>query len=182
MSDVLNSQADAILTRLEEQTGKPLRAMLEVSDRCNEVCLHCYQVQGQKGEMTTAQVKSVMDELAQMGVLIITISGGEATLRHDFIELLEHARKLGFAVRLFTNGLTMTRALALEQRNALFGNLQRVRRQRLEHELDRRRGERVRRQHALRELDDLGRGDDEAAAHARERHELRQVRSSTTCS
>jgi radical SAM protein with 4Fe4S-binding SPASM domain len=105
-----------MLARIEEQTGKPLRAMIEVSDRCNEVCLHCYQVQGQKGEMSTEQLKSVLDELARMGVLILTISGGEATLRHDFIELLEHMRKLGFAVRLFTNGLTMTRELALEMK------------------------------------------------------------------
>jgi radical SAM protein with 4Fe4S-binding SPASM domain len=62
--------------------------------------------------MTTEQIKSVMDELAQMGVLMLTLSGGEATLRPDFIELVAHARKRSFAVRLFTNGLTMTRELA----------------------------------------------------------------------
>ncbi len=116
MSDILHTQADLIVARLEQRTGKTMRAMLEVSDRCNEVCVHCYQVQGQKGELSTAELKSVMDELAQMGVLILTLSGGEATLRHDFIELLEHARKLGFAVRLFTNGLSMTRALAMEMK------------------------------------------------------------------
>ena len=89
-------------------------AMLEISDRCNEVCVHCYQEQGQKGEMTTEQIKVVIDELAAMGVLVLTISGGEATLRPDFIELVTHARKHSFVVRLFTNGLTMTRELAAE--------------------------------------------------------------------
>jgi radical SAM protein with 4Fe4S-binding SPASM domain len=101
-----------MLSRIEQATGRPLRAMIEISDRCNEVCVHCYQEQGRKGEMTTEQIKGVMDELAQLGVLILTLSGGEATLRKDFLELVAHARARGFAVRLFTNGLTMTAELA----------------------------------------------------------------------
>lgn len=114
MSDILDTRGDLLLSILEQQSGQPLRAMIEVSDRCNEVCVHCYQEQGRKGEMSTEQVKAVIDELADIGVLVLTISGGEATLRHDFIELLEHARKRSFAIRLFTNGLSMTRELAAE--------------------------------------------------------------------
>ena len=112
MSGAPAGEAEVILSRIEATSGRPLRAMIEISDRCNEVCVHCYQVQGQKGEMTTAQIKTVMDELAELGVLVLTISGGEATLRKDFLELLAHARGCGFAIRLFTNGLTMTRDLA----------------------------------------------------------------------
>ncbi|HKU42105.1 MAG TPA: radical SAM protein [Polyangiales bacterium] len=101
-----------MLERLVSEWQVPLTAMLEISDRCNEVCVHCYQQQGQKGEMTTEQVCAVLDELAELGVLLLTISGGEATLRSDFLQIVEHARRKGFAVRLFTNGLTMTRELA----------------------------------------------------------------------
>ena len=100
MSEIPRDRAELMLMELEERSGKPLRAMLEISDRCNEVCVHCYQVQGQKGEMSTEQLKALIDELAAMGVLMLTISGGEATLRSDFIELLEHARAKAFAVRL----------------------------------------------------------------------------------
>jgi radical SAM protein with 4Fe4S-binding SPASM domain len=114
MSEPITKSADVLLSALARRTGKPLGAMIEISDRCNEVCVHCYQEQGLKGEMTTDQIKSVMDELAQMGVLMLTLSGGEATLRPDFLELVEHARKRAFAVRLYTNGLTMTRELAAE--------------------------------------------------------------------
>lgn len=112
MSEAQSRGADVLLSQLEQASGRPLRAMIEISDRCNEVCVHCYQEQGRKGEMTTAEIKGVMDELAELGVLILTISGGEATLRTDFLELVAHARTRGFAVRLFTNGLTMTRELA----------------------------------------------------------------------
>ena len=110
------TSAAALLERLEAESGKPLRAMLEISDRCNEVCVHCYQVQGQKGELSTAEWKRVLDELAEAGVLLLTLSGGEATLRHDFLELVAYARQRDFVVRVFTNGLTMTPELAAELR------------------------------------------------------------------
>jgi radical SAM protein with 4Fe4S-binding SPASM domain len=105
-------EAEAILDRFEASSRTPLRAMIEVSDRCNEVCVHCYQEQGRKGELGTDELCAVIDELAERGVLFLTISGGEATLRKDFLEIVAHARARGFAIRLYTNGLTMTDALA----------------------------------------------------------------------
>jgi radical SAM protein with 4Fe4S-binding SPASM domain len=107
------TSASTVLGALDESHDSPLAAMLELADRCNEVCVHCYQIQGQKGEMTTEQVFRVLDDLARMGVLFLTLSGGEVTLRRDFLEIVRHARKLQFAVKIFTNGLTMTESLAI---------------------------------------------------------------------
>jgi radical SAM protein with 4Fe4S-binding SPASM domain len=106
------TSAASLIARLKKDEHAPMSAMIEIADRCNEVCVHCYQVQGQKGEISTGEWKTILDELAEMGVLFLTISGGEATLRKDFLELVEHARKRRFAVKVFTNGLTMTRELA----------------------------------------------------------------------
>jgi radical SAM protein with 4Fe4S-binding SPASM domain len=106
------TSAAALFAKIVRDPHRPISAMIEVADRCNEVCVHCYQVQGQKGELSTEEWKRILDELAEMGVLFVTISGGEATLRNDFIELVEHARARRFAVKIFTNGLTMTSALA----------------------------------------------------------------------
>lgn len=97
--------------------SSPLTATIEIADRCNEVCVHCYQVQGQKGEMSTDELRTVMDQLADMGVLFLTFSGGEATLRRDFLELVAYARFRRFAVKIYTNGLTMTPELATELAN-----------------------------------------------------------------
>lgn len=67
MSGAPKQSAEAVLSELAD-AGHVIGAMIEISDRCNEVCVHCYQIQGQKGEMDTAQVKAVMDDLAQAGV------------------------------------------------------------------------------------------------------------------
>lgn len=104
----------SVLRQVSAGSNAPMSAMIEVADRCNETCVHCYQIQGKKGELETADWKRVMDELADLGVIILTISGGEATLRRDFLELVAYARKKRFAVKLFTNGLNMTPALARE--------------------------------------------------------------------
>ncbi|HJL19551.1 MAG TPA: radical SAM protein [Sandaracinaceae bacterium LLY-WYZ-13_1] len=100
------------IAALSRDTHAPLTAMLEIADRCNEVCVHCYQIQGQKGEIETDDWRRILDELAEMGVLFLTISGGEATLRRDFLDIVAYARRKRFAVKIYTNGLTMTRELA----------------------------------------------------------------------
>jgi radical SAM protein with 4Fe4S-binding SPASM domain len=97
-----------------QRAGSAISAMVEVADRCNEACVHCYQVQGQKGELETEQWKSIFEELAELGVMFLTISGGEPTLRKDFLELVAHARKLRFAVKVYSNALNITREVAQE--------------------------------------------------------------------
>ncbi|MCA9608409.1 MAG: radical SAM protein [Myxococcales bacterium] len=102
----------SLLTKLRPAQHHPFSAMIEISDRCNEACIHCYQVHGQKGELSTEEWKTIVDELAELGVFILTISGGEATLRKDLFEIIEHARKRSFAIKLYTNGLTVTEETA----------------------------------------------------------------------
>jgi radical SAM protein with 4Fe4S-binding SPASM domain len=108
------SALEALGRSFGRSSTSALSAMVEVADRCNEACVHCYQVQGQKGELTTEQLKAVFDELAALGVLLLTISGGEPTLRKDFLQLVTYARQLKFAVKIYSNGLKITRELAQE--------------------------------------------------------------------
>jgi radical SAM protein with 4Fe4S-binding SPASM domain len=82
-----------------------------VSDHCNHACAHCYQVHGQKGELDLPAIDRLFDELARVGVLFLTLSGGEATLRPDLPEILRAARAHGFAITLMTNGYALSDAV-----------------------------------------------------------------------
>ena len=101
--------------------GVPLSVQFDLTYRCNERCIHCYLDHEDHGEMTTAQIRSLFDQLAAAGVFILTLSGGEILLRKDFFEILEYARELTFCVKLKTNAILIgeneadrLRALAVE--------------------------------------------------------------------
>jgi AdoMet-dependent heme synthase len=84
----------------------PLGVQLDLTYRCNERCVHCYLDHDDHGEMTTTEIKNVLDQMADAGVFILTLSGGEIFLRKDFFEILEYARRdLTFCVKLKTNAI-----------------------------------------------------------------------------
>jgi heme d1 biosynthesis radical SAM protein NirJ len=75
--------------------------------RCNLTCKHCYSISADidfPGELDTAQVYTVMDDLRRFGVPVLILSGGEPLLRPDIHDIARRARKLGFYVGLSTNG------------------------------------------------------------------------------
>src|SRR5580698_9638347 len=87
------------------ELGIPLSVQLDLTYRCNEECIHCYLDHEDHGEMTTSEIKNLLDQLAEAGVFFLTLSGGEILLRKDFFEILEYARSLLFSVKLKTNAV-----------------------------------------------------------------------------
>lgn len=85
--------------------GIPLSVQLDLTYRCNERCVHCYLDHDDHGEMTTTEIKDLLDQLAAAGVFFLILSGGEILLRKDLFEIVEYARKLLFAVKLKTNAV-----------------------------------------------------------------------------
>ena len=92
--------------------GIPLSVQLDLTYRCNERCVHCYLDHDDHGEMTTTEIKDLLDQLAAAGVFFLILSGGEIFLRKDLFEIIEHARKLLFAVKLKTNAVMIRDAKA----------------------------------------------------------------------
>jgi AdoMet-dependent heme synthase len=85
--------------------GVPISAQIDLTYRCNERCVHCYLDHDDHGEMTTAEIKDLLDQMADAGVFYLNLSGGEILMRRDFFEILEHARLRTFCVKLKTNGV-----------------------------------------------------------------------------
>lgn len=95
-------------------------AHFEITYRCNERCVHCFnpgaaygiqQPKRERSELTTSECFALIDDLQAVGVFDLTISGGEVTLRPDLVDIVAYARQKGLRVCLFTNGLKLTDAL-----------------------------------------------------------------------
>jgi len=99
------------------QLNIPLNVQLDITYRCNERCVHCYLDHNDHGEMNTAEIKRLLQEMADAGVFILTLSGGEIFLRKDFFEILECARQLMFCVKLKTNAILIKESEAAKIRD-----------------------------------------------------------------
>jgi heme d1 biosynthesis radical SAM protein NirJ len=80
--------------------------------RCNLTCKHCYATSADKdfpGELSTAQVYEVMDDLQAYGVPVLILSGGEPLLRPDIFDISRRAKAMGFYVGLSSNGTLIDR-------------------------------------------------------------------------
>jgi radical SAM protein with 4Fe4S-binding SPASM domain len=92
----------------------PVSVLLTVTHRCQLACAHCYQAAHESDDsaVSIAALTALMDELALLGTIDLTFTGGEALLRRDLFELIAEARKRAFAVTLFTNGGPVTPEVA----------------------------------------------------------------------
>lgn len=96
----------------------PLEVSLEVTRRCPLECQHCYNnlsmgdVAARNRELSKEEYFSVLDELEQMGTLWVLFTGGEIFARKDFLEIYTYAKRKGFLVTLFTNGILINEKTA----------------------------------------------------------------------
>ena len=86
----------------------PLQASLELTNRCNERCTHCYIPEYKddaKRLLSLEQWKNVLAQLRDNGVLYLILMGGEAMLSPNFWGVAEEGARLGFSLAMITNGL-----------------------------------------------------------------------------
>jgi radical SAM protein with 4Fe4S-binding SPASM domain len=85
------------------------RLDVELTERCNNNCIHCYinlpadDLAAKARELSTEEIKRILKEAVSLGCLTVRFTGGEPLLWDDFEELYVFARKLGLKVLLFTN-------------------------------------------------------------------------------
>ena len=105
----------AVLERrgsVAETYGIPLAVLLELTHRCPLQCPYCsnpLELDRAGQELTTAEWKKVLSELAEIGVLQVHFSGGEPTARKDIVELVQHANDVGLYTNLITSAVLLTR-------------------------------------------------------------------------
>jgi radical SAM protein with 4Fe4S-binding SPASM domain len=88
----------------------PLFVAFEITKSCPLRCKHCYNHSGASAakEMTTNEVKKIIDILHSIGTQKMMITGGEPLARTDFLEIVEYAANRFSAISIGTNGYLWT--------------------------------------------------------------------------
>jgi len=97
-----------------DRSSRPLYAVWELTLKCDLACRHCGSRAGRArpDELTTAECLDLVDQMAAMGVREVTLIGGEAYLRDDWVQVIAAIAAHGMTPTTTTGGRGMTRARA----------------------------------------------------------------------
>ncbi len=89
-----------------EHRRPPIRALWEFTWQCDLRCAHCLVDAGpnELRELSTGEALDLVDQIADLGVRAVTLSGGEPLLRKDWFDVCARIRERGLICRLSTNG------------------------------------------------------------------------------
>lgn len=76
---------------------------VNLTERCNLNCLHCFGKYGSNIELSLSDWKKIIDQLAEAKVFYIFITGGEPTQHPDFLEIINYLSKKKVHFILTTN-------------------------------------------------------------------------------
>ena len=105
---------DFHLWKRTEEKRIPLSAEIELTERCNNNCIHCYinlpadDEEARKRELSFREIRDIVDETVQMGCLWWLITGGEPLVREDFADIYLYLKKKGLLTSVFTNATLIT--------------------------------------------------------------------------
>ena len=92
--------------------------LIELTYRCNLHCVFCYNDLSLRGrQMRFDDYAVLLEDLAAMSVLNVSLSGGEPLAHPDFFRVGARARELGFVVRVKSNGHTLNAEVARRLRD-----------------------------------------------------------------
>ena len=94
MKKELNFAKSVIRGRI---TGEkiPLVAAFELTQLCNLTCDYCDVWAKQSRDLSTTQIKEIISGLAEVGTYSVSFDGGEALMRKDVGEIVDHTHSVG---------------------------------------------------------------------------------------
>ncbi|MDY6895965.1 MAG: radical SAM protein, partial [Thermotogota bacterium] len=101
----------------------PGSVVLLLTYRCNQRCKMCFyheyyedikkrEPNNTSKELCLDEIKGLIDDLSDINVPILSLHGGEPTLRKDFIEIINYAKEKCITIRFVTNGINIKNSLA----------------------------------------------------------------------
>lgn len=100
--------------RAEDAQYRPLYVVWEITMACDQACRHCGSRSGHRRpeELTTDECLDLVAQMHELGVTEITLIGGEAYLRDDYLQIAEAIVARGMACSITTGGRGITRERA----------------------------------------------------------------------
>ncbi len=105
----------SVLTELEAKKFESLHVnypqnnglYIYLTNKCNQQCNHCYMKAGNvfSNELTMDEIKQILKNFSDSGGKVVTFTGGEPTLRTDFIEIVKFAKHCNLKTCILSNGL-----------------------------------------------------------------------------
>ena len=114
MADAGGSRPEPVRVRSEadRRLRHPVHVVWELTLACNLRCGHCGSRAGRprSDELTTDEIRAIVAELAALGTREISLIGGEAFLRRDWLDIIRAVSDAGIKCGLQTGGRALTRA------------------------------------------------------------------------
>jgi MoaA/NifB/PqqE/SkfB family radical SAM enzyme len=111
------ANAESAYMEAIEKDQIPFVVSIELTYSCNEKCIHCYNPgatrnDGEKSnrrldEIDLQEYEKLFDDLSEMGVAKIILTGGDPFVRKDFWQLLKLIMDRDFAFDIYTNGILL---------------------------------------------------------------------------
>lgn len=96
--------------RPQDEQARPIYCVWEVTLQCDLACRHCGSRAGQQrhDELTTAECLDLVRQMSELGVMEVTLIGGEAYLRDDWLDIVREIRARGMSCTMTSGGRGMT--------------------------------------------------------------------------
>lgn len=106
--------------RAADRLAKPVNAVWELTLRCDLACKHCSSRAGRArtDELTTPEAIEVVAQMAELGVMEVTLIGGEAYLHEGWTDVVRAIRQSGMECTMVTGGRGMSAERARAAKDA----------------------------------------------------------------
>lgn len=103
-----------------DRAWRPIYAVWEITLKCDLACRHCGSRAGKarEDELSTEECFDLIEQMAELGVKEVTVIGGEAYLRSDWLDIIRKIRASGMQSTMTTGGRGITDEHAREAKAA----------------------------------------------------------------
>ncbi len=96
---------DKCLNQLIYKNNSLITLILQLNYDCNLKCKHCFNPKNKMNEQLDFEIcKKAIDEADELGVIEISMTGGECTINKDFLKIAKYIRSKHISLSFLTNG------------------------------------------------------------------------------